>query len=66
MPVDNQSTYHTSYDRSNTEKQKVKSFKLKNTYMTPSKKMEVLTTNNISYKYWAGCSINSNMKNNSN
>jgi len=66
MPVDNQSTYHTSYDKFNTEKQEIKSFKSTNTYMTPSKKMEVLTTNNISYKYWTSCSINSNMKHNSN
>lgn len=66
MPTDNKSTYHTFYDGSKTKKQNGKSFKSKNTYMVPTKKMEMMTTNNMSYKYWTGCSINSNTKNNSN
>lgn len=34
--------------------------------MTPSKKMEMTTTNNLSYKYWTSCSDNTIMKNNTN
>jgi len=41
-------------------------FKLKNIYMAPLIKMEMITTNNSNYKYWIGSSNNLNMKNNYN
>lgn len=37
-------------------------FKPKSTYMTPLKKMETMTTNNLYYKYWANNSNNSTIR----
>ncbi|XP_026820103.1 uncharacterized protein LOC113558769 [Rhopalosiphum maidis] len=55
-------TYQTSYNNSKIEKRNVDIFKPKSTYIIPTRKMETMTTNNLSYKYWINNSNNSIIK----
>lgn len=51
---------------SKVEKGNVDIFKPKSIYISPTKKMETMTTNNITYKYWIGNLNNLNTKSNNN
>lgn len=62
MPIEGQSTYHASYKGPKVDNINFKTLKLKNTHVSSKKKMEMMTSNNISYKYWTNSLNNSTIK----